>query len=58
MLVTGIPYTDPALSATHGGATPYGATLVEKGGGQPHPHELEAAERLGARLAKLIKALA
>ena len=58
MLVTGVPYTDPALAQDHGGATPYGASLVENSTGHPHPHEIEAAQRLGARLAKLIKALA
>lgn len=56
MLVTGIPYTQPGLAQATGGGTPYGPTLVENATDEPHPHELELAQALGSRLAKLIKA--
>lgn len=58
MLVTGVPYTDPGLAQDHGGVTPYGPSLVENHSNHPHPHEIASAKALGARLAKLIKALA
>lgn len=57
MLFAGVPYTDPALNQQTGGVTPYGATLVENSTSEPHPHELEAAQRMGRRLAKLTQAL-
>ncbi len=53
MLLVGLPYTEPALSATAGGGTPYGASHVSGASGD-HPiseHERELARALGRRLA-------
>lgn len=54
MLITGIPYTENALSETRTGGSPYGASHFAPGG----PGELSADERtlaraLGARVATL-----
>jgi NAD(P)H dehydrogenase (quinone) len=53
MLLVGLPFTEPALSTTRGGGTPYGASHVA---GQSREPTLEADERalgqaLGRRLA-------
>jgi NAD(P)H dehydrogenase (quinone) len=55
MIVVGLPYTEPALTTTSGGGTPYGASHVA--GAQGHA-TLQAAERdlaraLGRRLADI-----
>ncbi|AVY94080.1 MULTISPECIES: NAD(P)H:quinone oxidoreductase [Microvirgula] len=60
MLLVGIPYTEPALSTTTGGGSPYGASHWAGVEGQ---HPLAEAERtlaqaLGARLAAVAKKLA
>lgn len=60
MLIVGIPYTEPALSATHSGGTPYGASHVAgaKGENAISEHERELARALGRRLADTARKLA
>lgn len=54
MLVTGIPYSEPALNQTSTGATPYGASHVAGQQGQPlSEHETSACRALGKRIADL-----
>ena len=54
MLVTGIPYSEPALNQTSTGATPYGASHVAGQQGQPlSEHETSAYRALGSRVADL-----
>jgi NAD(P)H dehydrogenase (quinone) len=60
MVWVGIPYTEPALSTTSSGGTPYGASHVS---GITGSTELSEAERhlalaLGARLARIALKLA
>jgi NAD(P)H dehydrogenase (quinone) len=55
MLIVGLPFTEPALSTTTGGGTPYGASRVAAGDG---PRVLLDAERqlaqaLGRRVASV-----
>ena len=54
-VVAGIPYTEPALSATRTGGTPYGASHVSgsKDDPQPSDDEAELARALGRRVAAL-----
>lgn len=54
MLVSGIPYSEPALHNTTSGATPYGASHVS--GSQRKPltnDEISACNSLGKRIAEL-----
>jgi NAD(P)H dehydrogenase (quinone) len=54
MLVTGIPYSEPALNQTRSGATPYGASHVAGQRGQAlSEHEISACRALGRRVADL-----
>jgi NAD(P)H dehydrogenase (quinone) len=54
MLVTGIPYSEPALNKTKTGATPYGASHVAGQEGQElSEHERSACRALGKRIAEL-----
>ena len=54
MLVTGIPYSEPALNQTSSGATPYGASNVAGQQGQAlSEHERSACRALGKRVAEL-----
>ena len=54
MLVTGIPYSEPALNQTSSGATPYGASHVAGQQGQAlSDHERSACRALGKRVADL-----
>ena len=54
MLVTGIPYTEEALSSTRSGGTPYGASHFAPGGpGELTEDECALARALGARIATL-----
>jgi NAD(P)H dehydrogenase (quinone) len=60
MLVLGIPYTEPELTSTASGGTPYGASHLGRTGA---PVALTADEKrlatvLGARLARTALALA
>ncbi|WP_426662598.1 NAD(P)H:quinone oxidoreductase [Rhodanobacter aciditrophus] len=60
MLIVGIPFTEPALTATHSGGTPYGASHVAgaKGENAISEHERELARALGRRLADAARKLA
>jgi NAD(P)H dehydrogenase (quinone) len=54
MLITGIPYSEPALNQTSSGATPYGASHVAGQQGQAlSEHERSACRALGKRVAHL-----
>lgn len=56
MVLSGIPYSEPALSSTAHGGTPYGASHVAGTGTSPHPlqpDERTLAEALGRRVAEL-----
>jgi NAD(P)H dehydrogenase (quinone) len=59
-VVAGIPYTEPLLSTTHGGGTPYGASHVAGNRDEIQPTEDEAAlaRVLGKRIAMLASRLA
>jgi NAD(P)H dehydrogenase (quinone) len=60
MLLVGIPYTEPALSHTLSGGTPYGASHVAgpKGENGISEHERELARALGRRLSDTARKLA
>lgn len=55
MIVVGLPYTEPALTATSRGGTPYGASHVAGPQSQTNldPAERELARALGRRLADI-----
>ena len=59
-LVLGIPYTEPLLSTTRGGGTPYGASHVAGNNDDPQPSDDEAAlaRALGRRVATVAARLA
>ncbi|NII11580.1 NAD(P)H:quinone oxidoreductase [Oleiagrimonas sp. C23AA] len=59
MLLVGLPYTEPALSATQTGGSPYGASHVAGGQGEHaiSEHERELTRALGRRLALTAKRL-
>lgn len=54
-LIVGIPFTEPLLSSTRSGGTPYGASHVAGAQDDPQPTEEEAvlARALGRRLADI-----
>jgi NAD(P)H dehydrogenase (quinone) len=54
-VVAGIPYTEPLLSTTRSGGTPYGASHVAGTADDPRPSDDEAqlARALGRRIAQL-----
>jgi NAD(P)H dehydrogenase (quinone) len=60
MLLVGLPYTEPALSTTTSGGTPYGASHVTGSAGDNpiSDHERELARALGRRLATVARKLA
>lgn len=60
MLITGLPYTEPALNRTRSGGTPYGASHVAGPDGSPRlsADESELAVALGRRLAGVALKLA
>jgi NAD(P)H dehydrogenase (quinone) len=60
MLLLGLPYTEPALSTTTSGGTPYGASHVTGSAGDNpiSDHERELARALGRRLATVARKLA
>ena len=60
MVLLGIPYTEPGLSRTTSGGTPYGASHVTgpKGDNAISEHERELARALGKRLAETARKLA
>jgi len=53
MLIVGLPFTEPALSSTTGGGTPYGASRVVQDGGTRALGDAERhlAQALGRRVA-------
>lgn len=51
MVFTGVPYSEPALSATKTGGTPYGASHVEAGA--LSDHEVQICQAQGKRIALL-----
>jgi len=60
MLLTGIPFTEPALNQTRSGGTPYGATHVASLAAQPGAltdDEIALAQALGKRVAEVAKKL-
>jgi NAD(P)H dehydrogenase (quinone) len=59
MLIVGLPYTEPSLTATQSGGTPYGASHVAgpKGDNAITEHERELARALGRRLADVARRL-
>jgi NAD(P)H dehydrogenase (quinone) len=59
MLIVGLPYTEPALSATREGGTPYGASHVSgsQGSASISEHERTLARALGQRLAQTAQRL-
>ncbi len=60
MLLLGVPFTEPALTITQTGGTPYGASHVAgaKGDNPISDHERELARALGRRLADVARRLA
>ncbi len=60
MLLVGLPYTEPALTLTHGGGTPYGASHRAGADGERviDEHEHALARALGRRLADVARRLA
>jgi NAD(P)H dehydrogenase (quinone) len=60
MLVLGIPYTEPDLTTTSSGGTPYGASHTARHGAPPalSDEERRLAHALGARLARAALRLA
>jgi NAD(P)H dehydrogenase (quinone) len=59
MLLVGIPYTEPALTATRSGGGPYGPSHFAPGGETRalSDHEAELARALGRRIARLAQRL-
>ncbi|HEY5970684.1 MAG TPA: NAD(P)H:quinone oxidoreductase [Pseudoxanthomonas sp.] len=59
-VIVGIPYTEPTLSTTRSGGTPYGASHVAGGADDPQPSDEEAtlARALGRRVARFAQRLA
>jgi NAD(P)H dehydrogenase (quinone) len=59
MLIVGLPFTEPAMSATRSGGTPYGASHVAGSHGENplSDHERELARALGRRLADVTRRL-
>jgi NAD(P)H dehydrogenase (quinone) len=59
MLIVGIPYTEPALTSTLSGGTPYGASHVAgaRGDNAISEHERDLARALGKRLADVARRL-
>jgi NAD(P)H dehydrogenase (quinone) len=56
MLLVGVPYTEPALSSTQAGGTPYGASHVAGTGKSPNAlskEEETLAQALGKRVAEI-----
>lgn len=59
MLIVGLPYTEPGLSTTHGGGSPYGAShvVLASGAGKLGDAERELAQALGKRVAGIASRL-
>ena len=54
-VIVGIPFTEPALSTTRSGGSPYGASHVAGGENDPNPTDEEStlARALGKRIAQI-----
>ena len=59
MLISGIPYTEPALGKTRTGGTPYGMSHLAGSGSdlELSDHEIELSQAVGRRLANLARRL-
>ena len=59
MLLVGIPFTEPALSTTQTGGTPYGASHVAgaEGNAKLSADDIQLARALGKRLAEIARKL-
>jgi len=60
MVLVGLPYSEPALSGTDSGGTPYGASHIAGTAGKPRPltrDESTLAQALGQRVAELARKL-
>jgi NAD(P)H dehydrogenase (quinone) len=59
MLITGIPYSEPALTTTRTGGSPYGATHLAAGDnpGQLSEDEITLCQSLGKRIARVARQL-
>lgn len=59
-VLVGIPFTEPALSHTRSGGTPYGASHVAGASDDPQPsdEEVQLARALGRRVADIAQRLA
>lgn len=60
MVLVGLPYSEPALSSTDSGGTPYGASHIAGTAGKPRPltrDESTLAQALGKRVAELARKL-
>lgn len=55
MLISGVPYSEPALSQTKSGGTPYGASHIESD--CLSPEEIQIARSQGAQVASLAQKL-
>ena len=55
MLISGVPYSEPALSQTKSGGTPYGASHFERD--CLSPEEIQIARSQGAQVASLAQKL-
>ena len=61
MVMVGLPYSEPKLSSTTAGGTPYGASHHAGVGASPrapNADEIAPAEALGARVARIALKLA
>jgi NAD(P)H dehydrogenase (quinone) len=60
MILVGVPYSEPALSETTSGGTPYGASHLAKEQSQTTPTdaEIRVARALGKRVAEIAQKLA
>ncbi|HYM86884.1 MAG TPA: NAD(P)H:quinone oxidoreductase [Pseudoxanthomonas sp.] len=58
-VIVGIPFTEPALSTTRSGGSPYGASHVAGGDNDPQPSDEESvlARALGRRVARIAQRL-
>ncbi|MEO6518378.1 MAG: NAD(P)H:quinone oxidoreductase [Pseudoxanthomonas sp.] len=58
-VIVGIPFTEPALSTTRGGGSPYGASHVAGSANDPQPSDEESvlARALGRRVAGIAQRL-
>jgi NAD(P)H dehydrogenase (quinone) len=58
MLIVGVPYTEPALTKTQGGGSPYGAGTLHRQPAKLSEEETQIAQVLGRRVAEVALKLA